>query len=515
MAGIGRLRGVSGLAREDFEICLQQLDPSGEFGLADLTMTEPNGLYDALRGIPRLAELFGTVLDLSRGRWNADRLARQLAKKPAGEAERLLAGELVGGLSDEQRRVIVGLAAYGTPVTVQQLRDLLEDELSPGRVPTLLEELTSIHVIGKTSDRYYVPASEIQEALTQLPDQDGPAHLWRQAADLLSGSCKEQVQRPEDLEVYFAELDILIRRQLWGSSSELIDTIEKKLQRWNAAALLLKYRETVAGKLRVSYREMVNYNALGCIYLSRGNFGEAEKAFDNALRNASAVAGAYPHGRRKIYINLAALCLESGETARAEQYYRDALAMAGEHDDVLDRMAAMAGLADCFRRHGDYDEAISYGKFALSAAQDGSSSWAADIAVKLARWHSELNQREEAFRLIDVAAGEADEHPEDPALRVRCLDGRADLLFDADDFGKAKDVAQQALTRALELNGPLTVLQARTTMAMACLRLDDVRTASREIGRAAPYRREGRSLVVLALQALIAFRSDPDAEGPR
>jgi len=147
--------------------------------------------------------------------------------------------------------------------------------------------------------------------------------------------------------------------------------------------------------------------------------------------------GAYPHGRRKIYINLAALCLESGETARAEQYYRDALAMAGEHDDVLDRMAAMAGLADCFRRHGDYDEAISYGKFALSAAQDGSSSWAADIAVKLARWHSELNQREEAFRLIDVAAGEADEHPEDPALRVRCLDGRADLLFDADDFGKA------------------------------------------------------------------------------
>jgi len=65
------------------------------------------------------------------------------------------------------------------------------------------------------------------------------------------------------------------------------------------------------------------------------------------------------------------------------------------------------------------------------------------------------------------------------------------------------------------LNGPLTVLQARTTMAMACLRLDDVRTASREIGRAAPYRREGRSLVVLALQALIAFRAGPDAEGPR
>ena len=40
-------------------------------------------------------------------------------------------------------------------------------------------------------------------------------------------------------------------------------------------------------------------------------------------------------------------------------------------------------------------------------------------------------------------------------------------------------------------------------------------TAIREIGRAAPYRREGRSLVVLALQALIAFRADPDGEDPR
>lgn len=135
--------------------------------------------------------------------------------------------------------------------------------------------------------------------------------------------------------------------------------------------------------------------------------------------------------------------------------------------------------------------------------------------MKLARWHSELNQREEAFRLMDVADREAAEHPEDPALRVRCLDGRADLLLDADDFGKARDVAQNALTRALELNGPLTVLQARTTMAMACLRLDDMPTAIREIGRASPYRREGRSLVVLALKALIAFRADPDAEDPR
>jgi len=505
---------VSALDRKDFEIFLGQLYPGGEFGLADLTTKVRDGLYDALQGIPRLAELFRTVLDLPGSRRNAAGLSSYLAGNPAGEAERLLVQELVGCLSDEQRRVIMGLAAYGTPVTVRQLQDLLGNDPPQHQLPIVLEDLASIHVISKTSDRYYVPASGIQDALTRLPDQEAPGRLLRRASNLLSDSRQEQVQQPADLELYFAELDILIRRQLWGASYELIDTTEKQLHRWNAAALLLKYRETIAGKLRVSFREMVNYNALGCIYLSRGSLPKAVQAFGAALKNASAVAGAYPPGRQKIYINLGALYLESGETARAEQYYRDALDMAGEND-VLDRMAAMAGLADCFRRHGDYDKAINYGKLSLLAAQDGNSSWATDIAVKLARWHSELNQREEAFRLMDVADREAAERPEDPTLHVRCLDGRADLLLDAGEFGTARDVAQEALTRALEVNSPLTVLQARTTMAMACLRLGDLPTAIREINRAAPYRREGRSLVVLALQALITFQADPDAEDSR
>jgi tetratricopeptide (TPR) repeat protein len=46
-------------------------------------------------------------------------------------------------------------------------------------------------------------------------------------------------------------------------------------------------------------------------------------------------------------------------------------------------------------------------------------------------------------------------------------------------------------------------------MAMVYLTLDDTRQALREIKRAAAYRRRGRSLVVLALQALIEFHADP------
>ncbi|MGH3253055.1 MAG: tetratricopeptide repeat protein [Trebonia sp.] len=201
--------------------------------------------------------------------------------------------------------------------------------------------------------------------------------------------------------------------------------------------------------------------------------------------------------------------MSAGDTDRAETGYRDALALAGEHDDKQDRMAAMVGLSDCFRRHGQYDEAIGYGKSALCVAQAEKSSWAADIAIKLARWHSELDQRSEAHRFLEIAQREALEHPKDPALPVRCLDGQADLLLDDDRPDEARDVARRALNRALELNNTVVTMQARITMAMACLRLGDAPAAGREIYRAIPYRRPGRSLVLLALQALTALQADP------
>lgn len=499
---------VSGLPREHFQAYLDGLDPVGEVGLAALMRADDGALYEALQGIPRLAELFCAALALPHNKRSAGGLAALLTQSPPEERERVLAREVVDSLGADQRRIVVALAAYATPVSIELVSELLADELPAGRAAALLPELVDRHVIGKTPmDKYYVPALPIHDALMRLPD--GPARLLHDAANLLS-RCREpeeSIERPEDLDGHFAELEVRVRAQLWASSYELINEIDRLLRRWSAAGLLLKYREVIAGMLRVSFREMVNYNALGCIYMTRGRFGPAQRAFDNALRHADATT--WPHGRRKIYLNLAALQWDDDDTCAADDYYRKALAMAEEHDDALDRMTAEAGLADCFRRWGDFAQAVSYCTRALSIAQAEDSPWAVGLAVKLARWHSELDERARASDLIDVADRAAAEHP-DPALRAQCLDGRADLLLDAGDFGRAKDVARQALTEALLVHDPVTVLQARTTMAMAYLQLDDITAARREINRAARYRHKGRSLVVLALQALIAFRADPD-----
>jgi tetratricopeptide (TPR) repeat protein len=508
---------VDGLPKRDFRTYVRNLDPEGKYGLRKLTPIQHDSLHEVMQGLPRLANLFRAVLALWLSQGQAATPAHLLAQisdgdqplKSGEDKEQLLARELVGALSSEQRAVVEALAAYRTPVESWQVRDLLAEELSPGQVSLLLPELAQLDVIGKVSEcYYYLPTCAIREELLHLPD-GGPARLRHEAANLMSRwrTPKERIQEPEDLKNHFAELAVRLDAQLWGSSYELINIMDTPLNQWNASDLLLKQRETIAGRLANPYREMVNYNALGYIYLSRGRSGKAKEAFESALRNAA--KSGRPEFRRKILINLGALYWDSGDTSRAERQYRNAMAIAGEHDNSQDRMAAQAGIADCLRRWGDFRGAIHDGKEALVVAQDRNPEWAVGIAVKLARWHSELGERDDAGRLIEIAEQEARRCP-DPVSQVHVLDGRSDLLLDAEEFVDAAKVAQKALEGALRQHDPVTVLQARTTMAWAYLRQDDIPAARREIERAAPYRQEGRSLIVLALQALIAFRVDPN-----
>ena len=530
---------VGGLHRADFEVLLEKLDPAFEFGLANRTTAELDELYNALQGNPRLAELFCAVLGLPESRRRPIALMRQLEQKDPGEREGLLAWELVGSMSGDQRSVVAALAAFGTQVTIEQIHKLLDGKpsadragvLLPERIGVLLPELVNWHVISETPDQhYYLPTPAIGDALLRSKELSSDL-LWdaMEVVDLYRMP-EERVQKPEDLHWDFAKLDILIRAGIlvgagklessqnwWEIAYEVTNEIDKTLRRLKAAGMLLKYREVSEGNLKDPDMEMVNSNALGCIYMSRGRFPDAHRAFDDALQHANDAKS--PEGQRKILINLATLFWNCGETGTAgdcyikaiEDYDVKALAEGLDDGGALDLVAAEAGLADCYRRWGRYREAIGHGGRALSAARDQESPWAVGIAVKLARWHSELGQRKKAHRMMKVAHRAAAGYT-DPALRRACLAGHADLLLDAGHFRMARHVAKRALNKAAESDDPGTVLRARTTLAMAHLELDDTAAAREEIGRAARCRREGSSLDVLALQALIAFRSGQDEE---
>ena len=515
---------VGGLHPEHFTKFLERLNPAFGFALPDRTTTAPGGLYGVLRGNPRLAELFCAALGLPESRLSAAELMKQLEQEGAVEPERLLALEVVRSLSAAQRRVMAAVAGYGIPVTLEQVSKLLASEPPADKVDVLVPELVNWRVIGRvageTPDRYYLPSREIAHALS--PDLSFA--LLRNAAEQLRGAWtpEEKISGLEDLRWHFAELDIRVRAaQLhegddpWGTSYGLINTLDKALRRWNAAGLLLKYRKIIKGNLGKPDREMVNSNALGCIYMSRGRFDDAGNAFRAALEQAD--DGKLPDGRRKILINLAALDWNSGDTSSARDGYRKAIEECGkasgeaaERDAALDLVTAEEGLADCYRRWGRLGDAITFGEQALSGARDlKSPSRVVEVAVKLAQWHSELGHEGKADQLMreaDEAAGS------DAAARMRYLAGHADLLLADGRRREARKVARKALKEAPQAPDTATVLQASTALAMASLMLGKTRAARREVDRVFQLRRAGGSLDVLALRALTALQSGPDGE---
>ena len=499
---------VGGLADPvDFRALLEGLGPAGECAVDVL---DPGRLRDVLLGDPQLAQLFCAELALSGGQLSPGELVAQLADEHPQDRGRRLARAVLERLSLDQLRVVMALDAFGTPVSAELVSDLFGGQPAAGEMAGLLDELAHWHVIGKTADGYYLALQAIHDTLPAFCE--APAALLHHAAALLSDVDPREVQRLEEMRWPFAQLELWIRAREWPAAYDLINKMDQVLQLWNAAGALLRYRLDIAGQLSERFQEMVNYNALGRLYLSSGDFDEACEAFGNALRNARGPGGLY--GRRKIYVNLAALHWEAGDTRRAAKYYRTALLMAGKHGDRLDRAVAATGLADCYRRWGDYRKAMDKGKVARKDAEAAGPPALVRIAVKLARWHSELGDREDADDMMGVAGGAAAEQ-DDPGLFLQCLDGRADLLLDAGELDEARSVARLAASKALELHDPAMALRAWVTMATSSLMQGDILAARREIEHAARYRRPGRFLVVLVLQALIALQALQEADARR
>ncbi len=527
---------VGGLHRPAFRTFLERLNPAFEFGVSDRTTAGPGRLYDVLEGNPRQAELFCAALGLPGSTLSASDLVQQLDGKQVEEREKLLASKVMDRLSADQQNVVAALAAYGIPVTIGQVSRLLDGKLPAGQVDVLVPELVNWRVIGrvadKASDRYYLLTGGIAN---ELPPTVRFRKLLSDAVNQLEHDLtpKEKIHELKDLRWHFAKLDAWFHiaridadSSSWVSAYNQIDEVDQELGHWNAAGLLLKYRKAIVGKLD-SYLEMVNSNALGCIYMSRGRFDDARQAFDYAIGKAGdPEAPEASEQRWKVLINLAALEWNRGNISDAEEKYAEALAeyrnrdhaKATDDGDALALIAAENGLADCYRRWGRFSDAIDHGNEALPIARRQGSSSLVGIAVKLARWYSELGQRRTARQLMREASRVAGR---DTALRARYLAGHADLLLDhADRFRmvrlrRVKRVTKKALKKVPRAPDADTVLHATTALAMAHLMLGDTKAARQAIAPASRCRRAGRFLDVLALQALIAFRSDPDGEEAR
>lgn len=512
-----RLIHVQGLEEPHFGEYLARLDPVGQAGLTALDDTTREMLRDRLQGNPTYAGLAHAIVSWPDGEYGADTLAAAVAKRRPRMVPQFLADAQMRRLPDETKLVLAALAAFGTPVDAAAVAAVLKDRLAAAHAAGTLRKLAIRRVIEEADGRYRIPAADPLRLLEAPPVA---AQDWQ---DLLVDAARElgfrhkrraDVHDVDDLDTYFAELDVWLRAGLYGAAYELLEDIDSLLRRWDRALLLLERRERIRQLLDDLLDRMSNYNALGDLYATRGRFTDAADAFEAARDIATLVDD--PANQLRIETNMASMHWEAGETAQAEERYRSALDSAELHGDATDRMSALEGLADCHRRWGDYASAMPLARRALSIAQHVSSDRAVNIALKLARWYAEAGDLSGTERLVAAAETEAVEHA-DEALRTACADGRADLLLLADGHeAEALEVAGAVLAAARRQHSPVIQLQAQTTRCMAYLRLGDLDEAGDAIEKADRYRRgEGRSLVVLALRALVAALGGHTAEADR
>lgn len=510
---------VNGLTALPFVEFLDRLDSTGR-SLTTLPPAALEKIHERLRGNPRLAELLHALV--SGGDWDITlaELPEWLAAISREEVAGRVIETLVDGMASKQRRVVEALAALGTEADEQMVVDVLDGVLSTAQVTAALQNLERRLVSKRTADGWhYVPRSDIEALLAHLPDGNSYGEnsteptrldLLHRAANVLSRRVKgdDNVSGPPDLHLHFAQVDVLLRAELYGMAHEAITRIDPLLRRWNQSGLLREQREAVRGKLDGDDEaEIENLNALGDIYSSLGLVEQSEGAYLAAL----ALARPYSDrlAIRRVYINLGFMYLDQPDAIRAQDRYELGLAMAEEDDDQEDRLAALAGLADCHRHRGDYAGAVRRARSAMDLAHELQSSRGIYLALRLARWNAELDDLEAASHWLARADAGAAEQP-DMSLQAAVSDGRADLALYRElryrvgmlDFAARE--AQAAVDLALVQRDPRILLRARTTLCMVHLHRGKISSARREIEWAARNRREGRDLTVLALRGLLA-----------
>jgi len=505
---------MESMSDEHYSTYLASMDRHRRMDPGSLPEVSRRVLFERLAGNPRLAELAFAAIVAANGEIDLAALTERLDEQVGEDISIFLTNLLIDYLSPAQRHVLEALAAFDTPVpehaVCELVNDLSQAIFSPTVIHVALWALVDSRVVHRTrSDQYFVPSDDC-ELILRGKKASARATLYVLAVGRLTDLQNLDPRSPADLRVHFAMLTALLRAGEHAAAYNIIELIDGVLREWNCAHLLRKERKEVTGKLRDSHLAMANWNALGDIYTSDRRFSKASNAFGKALNIANKRQDDV--SKMRIRGNLAAMYWEKNDTHKALGYFELVRDEAIRLHDPMVWMGALEGIADCHRRRGDYGTAVSNAENALAIprmadypdtprALSFATSRTVSIALKLARWFAELERPDDAERLLGAAHEAVAERPDD-WLYASYMDGRADVVFDRGDLESAESAASAAEDEALRLCDPITLLQARTTLCLVHLARNEVTKARRVIERAQHYRREGRSLVVLAVHAL-------------
>ncbi|MBM2623386.1 hypothetical protein JIG36_48620 [Actinoplanes sp. LDG1-06] len=503
--------GLDRLEPPAFLEFLEVIDPDDMLGVRRSDKRWQGHFWAGVQGNPRNAELLFATKFLD-DRLNVRRFIEGLLTGPADDVPDTIVRALLDCLTETRTAVLEAVAALNTPVEAATIVALGPESEDPETLTDALSWLEARRVVYRSEDRrYWLPEDDADVVLERMAERaDGAGQrvdLLCRAANRLTKLRTRKPAEVGDLRIHFAELGALLRAGQWRSAYSVVEGIDRIVGPWNARHLLLEQRTTLHEQLGDAHLEMCNDIALGEIHRAQGRFAEADQAFGRAL--GSAKARGDDRNRLRIYVDFASLNLTFHRTVEAAGYYELARDEATRRGDLVTRMGALEGLADCHRRHGGFRAAMGLALEALSVPSlEGFSRRATDRAfaatrvaalrTKLARWYSETGKCEDARRLLAVAAQEGG------ASLAAGLVVEADLLFDEKKFDRVEPLASRAVALARELDDLVVLTAARTTLGVLALRDGRFDSAGKEIRRLSHYPRpRGGSLIIPAMSALV------------
>ncbi len=531
----------SGLEQKYAVEMLREMDVDAKVGLKSANLEALKRAYERTLGFPRALEALFAILASDR----YTTLEELLAMPTPVNVVEALVGEAFNRLDMNAQKVMQALAVYNRPVTPAAVDYLLAPHIPSIDSAPILQRLANMHFARKESGRFYlhpvdrefafglIPEKDLttkdtkvtkEEQKPQNPDEEALWEIQRaldalksprfnaftqhdltsRAADYFAQARKPRAEwkKLDDLSAQLAEFDLRCAAGDYDNAGDILSDFDFDcLQLWGHYRLLIKYYESLQGKLNSSFPKKRSLNELGMAYRAIGDISQSIVCCEKALIVVREESDREYEG--VILSNLGLSYMSFGNQRKAIEFYEKSLVIAREYSNQQSEGINLGNLGSAYKSLGETQKALEFQQQALKIAQEtGDLRSEGYLLGNIGNRYLELGENENALdfyrRGVDILRKIGD--------RGLHTDNIGHALIELGKLADAVVSFQEAINIADDINYQSVQNYARWGMTQAYLFQNDLVNARATIEAALQYDVPENNHDASALHGIIALR---------
>jgi DNA-binding winged helix-turn-helix (wHTH) protein/tetratricopeptide (TPR) repeat protein len=409
-----RLELNEGLSPEDSIALLRRCDVDGKAGLRDASAELLGRIAEGTRGYPRALEAVVSLL-VEDPFLTPENLVDETF--PASdEISEVLVAQALERLDDVSQRVMQIMAAFRTPIVMDELEHIATRYLPQGtKLRHILQRLIQTHFLAYDSVNKHITIHPLDRdyCYSRIPASGGDFNLIALHRDIAALHKAEQSEVDEDIEPYLNEFNHLVRAESYTEAANLLLHLDRThLSQENFHADAADMYSRVVPHLPQSALLRTCLLRQGEAYRRIARLGEAMHAFEAAYQQAQAAKDAADIALALNSMGWAQYDL--GHFELALEFWERALSAFRELNNTDGMTDALGGIGWVRYLMGEYDAAISnFDRAENLSAQDGDEQARAlnlgdkgVVYIAQGRYAEAIATLDEALRITDtVGAG--------------------------------------------------------------------------------------------------------------